>query len=92
MEHIIVALRGEDYHAPGGANDNEVAIFQPGSKNDWLGQGTSRNIYEDPDNSPLCVVRLFNLLREIDEATFLERSWHTVVYVDLRPCHSQGPC
>ena len=63
VEHIIVSLRGEDYHAPDDVNDNEVVIFQPGSKNDWLGQGTSNNIYEDPDNSPLCVVRLFNLLR-----------------------------
>ena len=38
-------------------------MFQPGSKNGWLGQGSSNNIYEDPDDSPLCVVRLFNLLR-----------------------------
>ena len=65
VEHVIVALRGEDCHAPEGVHGNEVVIFHPGSKNDWMGQGSSNNIFEDPDNSPLCVVRLFNLLREM---------------------------
>ena len=32
-------------------------------KNDWMGQGTSANIYADEDVNPLCVVRLFNLVR-----------------------------
>ena len=41
VEHIIVALRGEDCHAPEGVSGNEVVVFQPGSKNDWMGQGSS---------------------------------------------------
>ena len=36
-----------------------------GSKNGWLGQGTSKNIHADPDGSPLCVVGLFNRLRNL---------------------------
>ena len=38
-------------------------MFMPGAKNDWMGQGTSANIYADEDGHPLCVVRLFNLMR-----------------------------
>ena len=65
VEHLIVALDGEDCHAPVGVQGNEVVMIQPGSKNDWLRQGSSNNIYEDPDDSPLCVVRLLNLLRAL---------------------------
>ena len=65
VEHIIVAVDGEDSPAPVGVQGDEVVMFQPGSKNDWLGQGTSNNIYSDPDGSPLCVVGLFNRLRDL---------------------------
>ena len=41
VEHIIVARDGEDYHDPAGVQGNEVVMFQPGSKYDWLGQGSS---------------------------------------------------
>ena len=71
VEHVIVALDGEDHHAPVGVRGNEVAMFQPGSKNGWLGQGSSNNTYEDPDDSPLCVVGLFNLLRAAMKPNFL---------------------
>ena len=40
-----------------------MVLFQPGAKNDWMGQGTSANTYADEDEHPLCVVRLFNLMR-----------------------------
>ena len=70
-EHIIVAVDGEDSPAPVGVKGDEVVMFQPGSKNGWLGQGTSSNIYSDPDGSPLCVVSLFNRLRDLKPRTSL---------------------
>ena len=48
---------------PQGVLCTEVVLFQPGANNDWMGQGTSANIYADENAHPLCVVRLFNLIR-----------------------------
>jgi hypothetical protein len=62
VEHVVCPINGEDESAQG-VPCTEVVIFQPGAKNDWMGQGTSANIYADEDEHPLCVVRLFNLMR-----------------------------
>ena len=66
VEHIVCPINGEDESAPQGVPCTEVVLFQPGAKNDWMGQGTSANIYADEDEHPLCVVRLFNLIREVN--------------------------
>ena len=63
VEHVVCSINGEDESAPQGVLCTEVVLFQPGAKNDWMGQGTSANIYADGDMHPLCVVRLFNLMR-----------------------------
>ena len=63
VEHIVCPINGEDESAPQGVPCTEVVLFQPGAKNDWIGQGTSANIYADEDEHSLCVVRLFNLIR-----------------------------
>ena len=63
VEHIDCPVNGEDESAPQGVPCTEVVLFQPGAKNDWMGQGTSANIYADENAHPLCVVRLFNLIR-----------------------------
>lgn len=63
VEHIVCPINGEDESAPQGVLCTEVVMFMPGAKNDWMGQGTSANIYADEDGHPLCVVKLFNLMR-----------------------------
>ena len=63
VEHIVCPINGEDESAPQGVPCTEVVMFMPGAKNGRMGQGTSANMYADEDGQPLCVVRLFNLMR-----------------------------
>ena len=63
VEHVICPVDGADENAPRGTPCTEVVVFQPGAKNDWMGQGTSNNIYADEEGHPLCVVGLFNKMR-----------------------------
>ena len=76
VEHVVCALGGSDCHAPRGVDCDEVVVFHPGAKNDWLGQGSSANIYADPGGSPLCVVRLFNLMRRAKPNYFKQHGKH----------------
>ena len=84
VEHIIVAVDGEDSPAPVGVKGDEVVMFQPGSKNDWLGQGTSNNIYSDPDGSPLCVVSEFIQSPEGSQTSLSAIGWDSFVHSNER--------
>ena len=82
VEHVVCALGGSDCHAPRGVDCDEVVVFHPGAKNDWLGQGSSANIYADPGGSPLCVVRLFNLMRRAKPNYFSQHGKHLFTLQD----------
>ena len=74
IEHIVCAVDGSDEQAPKGTLCTEVVMFQPGAKNGWMGQGTSNNIYPDEAGHPLCVVRLFNLIRAAKPKYFSDKN------------------
>ena len=80
IEHMVCAIEGSDEHAPKGVPCTEVVMFQPGAKNDWMGQGTSNNIYADEAGHPLCVVRLFNLIRSVKPNYFSDRNAGTHLF------------
>ena len=56
---------------PVGVHGEEVVVFQPGSKNGWLGQGTTNIIYSDPD-AALCVSSVCSTVQGISNRAFFK--------------------
>ena len=77
-EAMLGAMSRRDLEAPRAAHDlrrhNRPLRWCYSSrarKNDWMDQGASANIHADEDEHPLCVVRLFNLMRAAKPSSHL---------------------
>ena len=75
---MLGAMSRRDLEAPRAAHDlrrhNRPLRWCYSSrarKNDWMDQGASANIHADEDEHPLCVVRLFNLMRAAKPSSHL---------------------
>ena len=95
-EHLSFSM-GEKGEVPIAADGplaaTKVTMFIAFSKTDVVGEGVTLQLHADPGN-PLCVVDMFNKLRELCPSRFSKREGSTPLHIphEVRVGAAQEPC